>query len=141
MSQSAFHTPAGNIFESYDFNENYQYLKKLIGDLKAENGTSVAEDIFGEDGRNKKLTKKQMKELFRFLRKIEKHYEDCCKAPIPEELEKHIRSRASSEWLPWEMEAVEKVEAWREEVRERKARAREMLKSTLEKVRRGDALS
>jgi hypothetical protein len=38
------------------------------------------------------------------------------------------------------MEALEKVEAWREDLRERKASAREMFNRALEKVRQGQTL-
>jgi predicted glycosyl hydrolase (DUF1957 family) len=81
-----------------------------------------------------------MKQLFRFLRKIEQHYEQCCTPPIPEELERSIRQKSSDEWLPWELEAIEKVDAWREELQERKRAARDMFQKVLEKVRTGQAL-
>ncbi len=82
MTQSAFSTSSGNFLDSYDFNQNYKYLKKLIQDLKVENGTSLRKEIFGEDECDRTLTKKQMKQLFRFLRKIEHHYEECCNPPF-----------------------------------------------------------
>jgi len=141
MTQSAFHASAGSIPESYDFNENYRYLKKLIGELRKENTESVAEQIFGETEREKRLTKKEMKQLFRFLRKIEKDYEECSAPPIPEELEVSIRKRASSDWLPWELEAIEKIEVWREAIKQRRHDARQMLGLVLEKVRRGEKLN
>jgi hypothetical protein len=81
-----------------------------------------------------------MKQLFRFLRKIEHHYEECCSPPIPDELEKSIRSRDSEDWLPWELEAIEKVDAWREELQDRKLLARQMFQGALEKVRNGEKL-
>ncbi len=140
MNQSASHASARTFLDSYDFNQNYLYLKKLIQDLKVENGTSVRKEIFGEDERECDLTKKQMKQLFRFLRKIEHHYEECCSPPIPEELENSIRNRDSSQWLPWELEAIEKIEVWREELEERRRNARLMLHGVLEKVRRGETI-
>jgi hypothetical protein len=140
MNQSASRASAGTFLDSYDFNQNYHYLKKLIQDLKVENSTSVRKEIFGEDERECNLTKKQMKQLFRFLRKIEHHYEECCSPPIPEELENSIRDRDSSEWLPWELEAIEKVDGWREELEEKRRNARQMLHSALEKVRKGEEI-
>lgn len=140
MSQSAFRASAGAFLESYDFNENYRYLKKLILDLKQENGPSVRRELFGEEQREHPLTKKEMQKLFRFLRKIESHYEECCTPPIPEELEKSIRSKDSSRWLPWESEAIEKVDAWRSELQDRRQGARQMLETALEKIRRGEKL-
>jgi hypothetical protein len=140
MTQSAFSASSGNFLDSYDFNQNYDYLKKLIQDLKAENGTSLRKEIFGEDERDRTLTKKQMKQLFRFLRKIEHHYEECCNPPIPEELEKSIRSRDSSEWLPWEMEAIEKVDVWLEALNDRRTHARQMFRDALEKIRKEESV-
>lgn len=141
MTQSAFQASGGTFLDSYDFNQNYHYLKKLIQDLKGENGSSVKKEIFGEEEPARNLTKKQMKELFRFLRKIEHHYEECCTPPIPEELENSIRLKDQSEWLPWEREAIEKAEAWRAELQDRKLKARQMLNNALEKVRRGEKLA
>jgi len=140
MSQSAFGASAPTFLGSYDFNENYRYLKKLIQDLKHENGTSLRKELFGEDERERTLSKKQMKQLFRFLRKIEHHYEQCCTPPIPEELERSIREKGSDEWLPWELEAIEKVDSWREELQEKRHSAREMFQRALERVRAGEEL-
>lgn len=140
MSQSAFHASAGDFLETYDFNQNYSYLKKLIQELKAEDDKSLKRVLFGEDESRRTLTKKQMKQLFRFLRKIEHHYEECCTPPIPDELEKSIRGKESDRWLPWELEAIQKVDAWREEVQERKVMARRMFEGALETVRNGEKL-
>jgi len=141
MTQSAFHASDETFLDSHDFNRNYKYLKKLIQDLKVENSNSLRKELFGEEERNRILTKKQMKELFKFLRKVEHHYEQCCNPPIPEELERSIRGKDSAGWLPWEMEAIGKVDAWREALQERKQAARGMFLNALEKVRRGEKLS
>jgi hypothetical protein len=140
MTQSAFHASAGNFLDSYDFNQNYRYLRRLIKELKAENGPLVRKEIFGEEEQGKHLTKTQMKQLFRFLRRIEKHYEECCRAPVPKELEASIRGKEASERLPWEDEVLEKADKWRQELCDRKARAREMFDEALERVRRGEKL-
>jgi hypothetical protein len=140
MSQSAVQVSAGTFLDGYDFNQNYKYLKMLIQELKAENGSLLRKEIFGEESQAK-LTKKQMKQLFRFLRKVENHYDACCTPPIPEELEQGIRSKDPSNWLPWEQEAIQKVDIWRAALQEQKAKAREMLRSTLEKVRRGETVN
>jgi hypothetical protein len=138
MSQSAFHASVGNFLDSYDFDQNYRYLKKLIKDLKAENRATLKKEIFGEDDPGRALTKKQMKQLFRFLRRIEKHYQECRRSPIPQELEESIRARDCSEWLPWEKEAIDKADAWREGLIERKSNAREMFNTALERIRQGE---
>ena len=106
MTRSASHASIEKSPDAYDFNRNYKYLKALIEQLKRENSESVRREIFGEADSDRSLTKTQMKQLFRFLRRVEKHYEACTKPPIPPELEASIRSRDSDEWLPWEMEAI-----------------------------------
>lgn len=141
MTQTALEVSAGNLLDSYDFNQNYRYLKTLLQELKAENKEIVRKELFGEEKPERTITKKDMRMLFRFLRKIENHYEECSNAPIPPELEQSIRSRDESEWLPWEAEAIEKVEAWREEAEEKKLSAREKLNSTLDKIRSGEKIS
>ncbi|MEW6137165.1 MAG: hypothetical protein AB1733_02960 [Thermodesulfobacteriota bacterium] len=140
MNQSAFRASAGASVENYDFNENYRYLKRLLQDLRQENGPSVRQELFGEEQRERPLTKKEMKQMFRFLRKIENHYEECCTPPIPEELEHSIRAKASSNWLPWESEAIEKVDAWRAALQDRRRKARDLFQTALEKIRRGEKL-
>jgi hypothetical protein len=137
MTRSASHASIEKSPDAYDFNRNYKYLKALIEQLKRENSESVRREIFGEADRDRSLTKTQMKQLFRFLRRVEKHYEACTKPPIPPELEASIRSRDSEEWLPWEMEAIEKVEVWREQLHQRRTKAREMLNVVLDRVRSG----
>lgn len=137
MTRSASHASIEKSPDAYDFNRNYKYLKALIEQLKRENSESVRREIFGEADSDRSLTKNQMKQLFRFLRRVEKHYEACTKPPIPPELEASIRSRDSEEWLPWEMEAIEKVEVWREQLHQRRTKAREMLNVVLDRVRSG----
>lgn len=141
MPHTAFHASAGNFLDTYDFNQNYLYLKRLIEELKMENRETVRERIFGEGERGRNLTKKEMKQLFKFLRKIENHYEECRTPPIPAELEKSIRSRQSHDWLPWEQEAIEKVDGWRARLKEQKLAARDMFNTALEKIRSGEKLS
>jgi hypothetical protein len=138
MTQSASHASSGNFLDGYDFSRNYKYLKKLIEELKTEDSASVRKELFGEDESQRTLNKKQMKQVFRFLRKIEHHYEECCTPPIPEELENSIRKKDSSAWLPWELEAIEKIDTWRDALKDRKQNAREMFNSALERIRSGE---
>jgi hypothetical protein len=137
MTETAFQLSSGTSPEVNDFNENYRHLKKLIQALRVENGNSIKRELFGEDERERSLSKKEIKSLFRSLRKLEQHYTECFTPPIPEELEQSIRMRDNSKWLPWEMEAIEKVEAWRAALSERKLQARRMFEGTIEKVRNG----
>ena len=136
MIQSGIHASPEPLLESHDFDQHHQYIKKLIQDLKEDNHASLRKELLGEDGVNLTLDKKQMQGLFRVLRKVERHYRELSTPPIPTELEGSIRSRDDSEWLPWEMEAIEKVDAWREELHEKKQEGREMLRKALEKLRK-----
>jgi hypothetical protein len=138
MSRIACHAATGTFLESYDFDHNYQHLKKLIQDLKIENDASVKQELFGETESERMLTKKQMKQLFRFLRKVETHYKECCEPPIPDELEQSIRAKNPCEWLPWESEAIEKVDSWRSALTHKQAGARQMLDETLERFREAE---
>ena len=136
MLQSGFHASAEPVHDSQDFDQHYQYVKRLIREMKEENHASLRRELFGEEDQ-RPLSKQQLKDLFRALRKIERQCLECYAAPIPEELEGAIRSRDESAWLPWELEAIEKVDAWRAEIQERKKQTREMLTGTLEKIRKG----
>ncbi|MFH0825018.1 MAG: hypothetical protein V2B18_19880 [Pseudomonadota bacterium] len=138
MTQSAFRASAGKNRDTYDFNKNYRYLKKLLQDLKSEDSESLRREIFGESEHGRNLNKKEMKQLFKFLRKIEHQYDECKIPPIPRELEDSIRGREVSEWLPWEQEVIAKADAWREEIQEKRMSAREMLEAALEAIRRGE---
>jgi hypothetical protein len=141
MIQSGIHASAEPLLESQDFDQHYRYVKKLIQELREDNHASLRKELFGEDEGDLTLDKKQMQSLFRVLRKVERHYRECCTAPIPKELEGSIRSRDDSEWLPWEMEAIEKVDAWRQELKEKKQEGRQMLLKALEKLRKGERVS
>ena len=140
MTQRAFRASAGTLPDSGDFNQNYRYLKKLLQQLKDENRESVQKELFGEAERKPNLSKKEMKTLFRFLRGIEDHYEDCRTSPIPTELEDSIRNKDSSIRLPWEQEAIEKADSWRKSLRARKKNARKLLCEALDKIRNGEKI-
>ncbi len=135
MTQSAFQTSAGASRNSVDFTENYRNLRKMIQALKKENGQLVGKEIFGDQGEQPALTKSDMQRLFKMLRRIENQYEKCCNPPIPEALEKSIRTKGSDEWLPWELEAIEKMDTWRSELEERKKKATKMLQQAMEKIK------
>jgi hypothetical protein len=140
MTQSSSHVLLESRSEAPDFTTNCKYLKKLIQELKVEDDTSVRKELFGEEEVERRLTKKEMKLLFKFMRKLETHYDEFSAPPIPKELEKSIRNRKTSNWLPWEAEAIQKVDAWREEVQEKRDSARTMLNNALDKIRRGEKM-
>lgn len=135
MSQRALRTSADQEQETFDFKQNYRYLKRLLKHSRAEDGDCLRKEIFGEGEAGRNLTKREMKQLFKLLRKIESHYEECRTPPIPTELEDSIRARESDAWLPWELEAIEKVDVWRESLHEKHLAAREMLDEALAQLR------
>jgi hypothetical protein len=140
MPQCSSRALAENLSDGSDFNLNYKYLKKLIQNLKVENSDSVKKELFGDSEQARTFNKKDMKQLSKFLRKIEHHYEELCNPPIPLELEKSIRARSKDKWLPWELEAIQKIDDWRKELEEKKGKAKLLLDSTLDKFRRGEKL-
>ncbi len=141
MVESAVDTTAGKTPISKDFHQNYDYLKDLLKALKTQNNATVRKAIFGDTDPPKKITKKPMKQSATFLRKVERQCEECATPPIPDELESAIRDRESSEWLPWEMEAIEKVDAWREEVHQRRSDVKKKIRQAIEVLRDGKDLN
>jgi hypothetical protein len=141
MAESCVDTSGGTIPISQDFEKNYNYLKSLIKALKSQNNGAVRKAVFGDTEAQKKMTKKQMKQLATFLRKVEHQYEEAAEPPIPDELESAIRDRESCDWLPWEMEAIEKQEAWREDLQKKRLEMREKLEEAIETVREGGDLN
>ncbi len=141
MSQCAVQASAEQLPDPQDFERNHRYLKKLLQELKKEDNNSVSKEIFGVKHQPRALTKKEMKQLYKMLRKIEQRYDECAEPPIPPELEDNIRERELTQWLPWELEAIQKAEAWREEVLPQRVSVRQMLDEALEKIRKGEKLA
>ena len=133
MSQAAFHT-SSQAPDSHDFDHNYRYVKKLIQELIVQNQGSRKREMAGGVERKRNMTKKDLEELARALRRIELQYAEYSKPPIPKALETSIRRRNDTDWLPWEMEAIEKVEVWREELESKKQKLQQMLDKTLTKI-------
>jgi hypothetical protein len=98
-----------------DFNSNYRNLKKLIN--KALKQGVPLEELrlvpkkSGEPQR--KLSREDLLKLLQVIRNIKNRYEELLEPPVPEELERDIRAKASEERLPWESEALEKIDHWR----------------------------
>ncbi len=102
-----------------EFRENYRFLRELI-DCRALNNTAeqylknLAERrlLHASNGLNRRQTK-LMKDLAKGLA-IEDS--ECLEPPVPVELEASIRVKKKSTWLPWESEAIRKIELWRTDV-------------------------
>lgn len=102
-----------------EFRENYRFLRELI-DCKQKNdaatrtlvsfvGTAPAE-------LRARLNRRQARIFKDCLRDRAACPGDCFPVPVPVELEASIRVRKRATWLPWEAEAIHKIELWREDV-------------------------
>jgi hypothetical protein len=102
-----------------EFRENYRFLRELI-DCRAQNNTAeqCLKDLaqlrvsYACEGLNRRQTK-LLKNLSVGI--IADDW-DCTEPPVPVELEASIRVRKKSTWLPWEAEAIRKIERWRSDV-------------------------
>jgi hypothetical protein len=99
-----------------EFRENYRFLTELIN-CKDKNKTAaeclenvVESSLYRARG---KLNRRQMKIIKDFLTGIEEDDSECFAPPVPVELEAAIRVKKRSTWLPWEAEAIRKIERWR----------------------------
>ena len=63
-----------------------------------------------------KLNKRQLKILNEFMDRLQDDDPDWFSPPVPEELEASIRIKKRSTWLPWEAEAIRKIERWRDDL-------------------------
>jgi len=61
------------------------------------------------------LSKKEFRERNVLVKSILKRFGTMLTPPVPLDLESSIRGRSTDNWLPWEKEAIEKVDAWRME--------------------------
>ncbi len=50
------------------------------------------------------------------MNNILKRFDRLLTPPVPADLERSIRNKKKDNWLPYEAEAIEKVDAWREQV-------------------------
>jgi hypothetical protein len=102
-----------------EFRENYRFLTELIS-CKDKNNTAAEElenlveerlcHIRGQ------LNRRQLKILNQFLKYAKSNDTELLSPPVPAELEASIRIRKRGTWLPWEAEAIRKIERWREDV-------------------------
>ncbi len=102
-----------------DFNSNYKFLKKLINQALKE-GTPLEElrlipKTAGEEPR-RPLSRDDLLKLLQIIRRIKDRYQELLEPPVPKELERDILAKTPDSRLPWENEALEKIEQWREQV-------------------------
>ncbi len=99
---------------------NYDCLKAILGIAKRNGWDIESLGLVRRDLPSEaplKLTRQQSQQRNRLIRSILKKYAEILTPPVPPDLESAIRCRDEDSWLPWEMEAIEKADTWREEIR------------------------
>lgn len=108
-----------------EFRENYRFLNELI--CCKEKNLSVAKclDEFLDERLSAlrgKLNKRQIKIINDYLAycdddESDEYTSQMSEPPVPVELEASIRIRKRSTWLPWEAEAIRKIDRWRADLK------------------------
>jgi hypothetical protein len=117
-----------------DFNSNYRYLKQLINKALKE-GTPLEElrliPKHGSKKPGKQLSRDDLIKLLHIIRRIKSRYQRLLQSPVPRELERDILVKRPESRLPWEQEALDKIEQWREDVKRVRATVRRELNDHL----------
>lgn len=102
-----------------EFRENYRFLSELIN-CRDKNDSAASELEYLVEKRlcriRGKLNKRQIKLLNDFMNRIKDEDPECFSPPVPAELEAAIRIKKRAVWLPWEAEAIRKIERWRDDL-------------------------
>ncbi len=102
-----------------EFRENYRFLSELIRCRDKNHAIVKRVSGIGQvalHALRKSLNRREAKIFKDFLTSLRDEDAICSPAPVPEELEASIRIRKRSTWLPWEAEAIRKIEKWREDL-------------------------
>lgn len=102
-----------------EFRENYKFLCELINCRQKNSSVTERLEKVMENrlcNLRGKLNRRQLGILTRFLKGYEADESECFAPPVPPELEASLRLRKRSTWLPWEAEAIRKIERWRADV-------------------------
>jgi len=100
-----------------EFRENYRFLTEMIN--CDEKNKTAAQGLNALVERHLcrirgSLNRRQISILNKFLQEAQAK-EDLA-PPVPVELEAAIRIRKRATWLPWEAEAIRKIDLWRKDV-------------------------
>jgi predicted nucleic acid-binding Zn-ribbon protein len=131
----SFSNPAVGVSEPPgDFNSNYRNLKRLINKALKE-GTPLEELRLipknPSTAPQRQLSREDLLKLLHIIRRIKTRYQRLLQSPVPRELERDIRAKKSDLRLPWENEALEKVEKWRRDVSSVRAQVQKELNDHL----------
>lgn len=102
-----------------EFRENYRFLSELINCKHKNNSAAQCLEKVLEPRLchiRGKLNRRQIRILNLFVKDLENNEPESLIPPVPAELEAAILVRKRSTWLPWEAEAIRKIERWREDL-------------------------
>ncbi len=102
-----------------EFRENYRFLSELINcKHKNDSLTGGLEDLVDQrlSQIRGQLNRRQLKVLNQFIEYANTSDQEAVAPPVPAELEAAIRVKKRSTWLPWESEAIRKIERWRNDL-------------------------
>jgi hypothetical protein len=110
-----------------DFESNYRHLKRTIN-TAIKNG--VALDQLNLIPKNfsekppKNLSREDLLRLLKLIRRIKSRCESLLEPPVPAQLESDILAKRPEDRLPWETEALDKIETWKEALKNVRAEVR-----------------
>jgi len=130
-----FVDPADGVSEPPgDFKSNYRHLKKLINQALKE-GTPLEElHLIPKDSAHqasKRFDREDLLRLLHLIRRIKTRYQRLLQPPVPRLLERDILAKAPTERLPWEQEALDKLDQWRRDVEAVRTQVRKELNDYL----------
>lgn len=109
-----------------EFRENYRFLSELISCKEKNQAVGKCFDEFLDkriSSLRGKLNRRQIKLINEYLAYCEDEdgfketYDQGPEPPVPVELEASIRIKKRSTWLPWEAEAIRKIDRWRTDLK------------------------
>jgi len=110
-----------------DFESNYRQLKKTIN-TAIKNGIALDQlNLIPKNSPEKppeNLSRDDLLRLLKLIRRIKSRCESLLEPPVPPELERDILAKAQEDRLPWEIEALEKIEAWKKALKTVRAEVR-----------------
>jgi len=132
-----FSDPANGVPEPPgDFKSNYRYLKKLINRALKE-GTPIEQLHLvprqPSPERARELSREDLIKLLHIIRRIKSRYKALLQPPVPRELERDILAKPVDQRLPWETEALDKIEQWHRDVRAARAAVQKELNDHLKR--------
>ncbi|MBM3298532.1 MAG: hypothetical protein FJY85_01090 [Deltaproteobacteria bacterium] len=104
---------------SGDFDQNYRFLSELIHCKDKNNASAKSLEEMADRMLSQirgKLNRRQIAILNRYLKVVQEEDRENIIAPVPPELEASIRVRKRATWLPWEAEAIRKIDRWRSDI-------------------------